>query len=119
MSNLLDRTNFYEQSVGLSNEPTYGSRLVSTGVQAGLGAVAAAIVAPEKDRKWAVIGGAGAAVALGAVGQAVLPLSGFMYWVRSLTVPAGGGVLVGLYLMRQYKREMGYSVMGSPRESLI
>ena len=104
----------YEEAVGLSDEPSYGSRLFNTALQGGLGAVTATIVAPEKDRVHAVIGGALAGIAIGTVAQSVLPLSGFMYWVRSLTVPAGSGALVGLYLMRQYKRELGYSVSGRP-----
>jgi hypothetical protein len=110
---------FYEEAVGLSDEPSYGARLGSTLAQAGIGAVVATIVAPEKDKISAIVGGAVGGIAFGAIGQAILPLSGIMYWMRALMVPAGAGVLVGLYLMRQYKRELGYSVAGRPRESLI
>lgn len=103
----------YETAMGMGNDaPSYGSRLGATLATGALGAFVSMKVAPEKDKKVALIGGAAASIAAGAVGQAVLPLSGFLYWVRAIMVPAGGGALVGFYLKKQYERELGYSVRG-------
>jgi len=109
---------FYENAMGsLGDEPSYASRLMATLATGALGGFVAMKIAPDKDKKTALAGGAIAAIAAGAVGQAVLPLSGILYWARALMVPAGGGALVGMYLDKQYKREMGYSVRGRLPES--
>lgn len=108
----------YERAMGMgTGEPSYGSRLGATLATGALGAFVSVKVAPEKDMKVAIVGGALASIAAGAIGQAVLPLSGFLYWARAVIVPAGGGVLVGLYLKKQYEREMDYSVRGGLPES--
>ena len=105
--------NFYENAMGgMGDEPSYGSRLLATLATGGLGAFVAMKIAPEKDKKTAMIGGAVAAIAAGAIGQAILPVSGVLYWARALIVPAGGGALVGMYLDKQFKREINYSVFG-------
>jgi len=110
----------YERHMGMGNgEPSYGSRLGATVATGALGAFVAMKVAPEKDKKVALVGGALSSIAAGAIGQAVLPLSGFLYWVRAVMVPAGGGAIVGLYLKKQYERELGYSVRGLPESARL
>lgn len=104
----------YEKAMGMGlDEPSYGSRLLATGMTGALGAFVAMKIAPSKDIKPAIVGGALAGIATGAVGNAILPLTGFLYWARVLMLPAGGGALVGMYLKKQYDREIGYSVRSS------
>jgi len=100
----MNQLGYYERALGMGDEPSYGSRLGATIATGVLGAVVAYKVTEGQvgDAKAPVIGGALAAIAAGAVGQAILPLSGILYWARAIMVPAGAGALVGLYLKRQH-----------------
>lgn len=104
----MNHLGYYERALGMGDEPSYGSRLGATAVTGALGAFVSTRIAPEKDMMVAALGGALSAIAFGAIGQAILPLSGALYWFRVVMFPAGGGVLVGLHLKKQYEREMGY-----------
>jgi len=101
----MDHLGYYERALGMGDEPSYGSRLGATIATGVLGAFVAYKVTEGMtgDVKAPVIGGALAAIAAGAIGQAVLPMSGFLYWARAIIVPAGAGALVGLYLKRQHE----------------
>lgn len=101
----MEQLGYYERALGMGNEPSYGSRLGATIATGVLGAFVAYKVTDGMtgDVKVPVIGGALAAIAAGAIGQAILPMSGFLYWARAIIVPAGAGALVGLYLNRQHK----------------
>ena len=106
---ILNYLGYYERALGMGDEPSYESRLGATIATGVLGAFVAAKIAPAKDMKVAVVGGALSAIGMGAIGQAILPLSGFLYWARAIMFPAGAGALVGLYLKNQYDREMRYA----------
>lgn len=105
----MNHLGYYERALGMGQEPSYESRLGATLATGALGAFVAAKIAPEKDMKVAVVGGALSAIGMGAIGQAIMPLSGFLYWARAIMFPAGAGVLVGLFLRNQYEREMRYA----------
>ena len=117
----LKHQGFYENAMGwIGGEPSYGSRLLAMVATGGLGAFVAMKIAPEKDKKEAMVGGAVAAIAAGAIAQAILPMDGILYWARALMIPAGGGMLVGRYLDKQFKREIDYSVFGGlPRSARL
>jgi hypothetical protein len=101
----MNHLGYYERALGMGDEPSYGSRLGATIATGVLGAVVAYKVTEGQtgDSKAPIIGGGLAAIAAGAIGQAILPLSGILYWARAIIVPSGAGALVGLYLKRQHK----------------
>jgi cyanate permease len=105
----MEHLGYYEQVLGMGNEPSYVSRLGATAITGALGAFVATRIAPKKDTKQAIVGGAISAIGVGAVGQAIFPLTGVLYWDRAVLFTAGAGALVGLYLKNQYEREMAYA----------
>lgn len=104
----MNHLGYYERALGMGDEPSYESRFSGTVVMGALGGIVAMKIAPKKDRNVALVGGALSAIAMGAIGQAILPLSGALYWFRVLMFPAGGGAIVGVHLKKQAEREIGY-----------
>lgn len=102
----MNQLGYYEQALGMGDEPSYESRLGATALTGVLGAFVATRIAPKELTKQAIVGGAVASIGVGAIGHAILPLSGFLYWVRAIMFPAGAGVAVGTYLKNQHERDM-------------
>jgi hypothetical protein len=96
---------YYEQAVGMGQpESSFGNLAVVVG-QFALGGLAASIISP-KDRKYAIIEGGVAAVAAGQAAHSVIPLSGMLYWLRTIMVPTGAGALVGMWQQKQWEQEL-------------
>lgn len=100
---------FYEEAVGLGQIDGFVNNISAIAMQFALGGAAAAAVSPM-DKKYAIIEGGIAAIAVGQVAQAIMPMSGTMYWVRNALLPGGAGALVGMHQQKQWSQGLSSAV---------
>jgi peptidoglycan/LPS O-acetylase OafA/YrhL len=96
---------YWEEAVGMGQPETSMGNFGLVLAQFALGGAAAAIVSPM-DRKYAVIEGGVAAVALAQAAQAIVPMSGVLFWLRTFAIPSGAGAVVGIWQQKQWEREL-------------
>lgn len=109
----MNQLGYYEQALGMGDEPSYWSRLGSTVVTGVLGAFVATRIAPDKDMRVAVVGGALASIGGASIVESVVPLGDFLwgvpYWLRGIMISGGAGAAFGMFLKNQYEREMAFA----------
>lgn len=98
------RHGYIEETIGLGQPETTPGKIGVLVAQAVLGAAAASAVSPKDWKTLAPYGGIAAIAACHLV-ETILPMTGVLYWARSVVmIPGGVGALIGMYQLKQMQK---------------